>query len=236
MGERVLQENGESEDFSRPFRGLTWWSQADYDDLAEGLEEDRSEAIQKIVDEACGLFAPLARREWVSWGGEVLFLDLAEELEREEKEAAEAKAREEAEWAEARRREAEEEAKREAAAARTAKVETRRKVLEETRAALSAEFLARTISKEELRARSAVIKAEAEAIQRIAMGQEDDEENKSEGEVEVMGGSKRKAAEEDEEDELDDEIEAKRARFEGSGLLDFEGPVSVRIYSNTLQS
>jgi hypothetical protein len=44
-------------------------------------------------------------------GGEVLFLDLAEMLEQEEKEAAEAKAQEEAEWTEARRWEAEEEAK-----------------------------------------------------------------------------------------------------------------------------
>jgi hypothetical protein len=102
VGERVLQENGESEDFSRQFRGLTWWPQADYNDLAKGLEEDHSEAIQKIVNEACRLFAPLAQCKWVSWGSEVLFFDLAEELEREEKEAAEAKAWEEAEWAEAK--------------------------------------------------------------------------------------------------------------------------------------
>jgi hypothetical protein len=91
--------------------------------LANGLEEERSEAVQRVVEEACELFAPLACREWISWGGKVLFLDLAEELEREEKEAAEAKAWEEAEWAEARRREAEEEAKREVAAVKAAKIE-----------------------------------------------------------------------------------------------------------------
>jgi hypothetical protein len=116
------------------------------------------------------------------------------------------------------------------------KGQTRRKVLEETWAALLAEFLAHTISKEELRARSATIKAEVEAIQQITMGQDDNEDNESEGEVEVMGSLKRKAVEEDGEDELDDEIEAKRAKFEGSGLLDFKGLVSVRIYSNIFES
>jgi hypothetical protein len=46
---------------------------------------------------------------------------------------------------------------------------------------LAAEFLAQSMSKEELQARSAAIKVEAEVIQHIATGQDGDEE----GEVEV---------------------------------------------------
>ena len=47
----------------------------------DDVKEARSEAVQKVVNEAFELYALLARREWLLWGAEVLFPDLADEVE-----------------------------------------------------------------------------------------------------------------------------------------------------------
>jgi hypothetical protein len=60
---------------------------AEYDDMADGLGEERSAEVQKVVDEAFELYSPKAWREWLSWGGDLLFSDLQELVERELREA-----------------------------------------------------------------------------------------------------------------------------------------------------
>jgi hypothetical protein len=47
--------------------------------------------MQEVVEEAFALFAPLAHRDWLLWGGELLFLDLKEQVEQEEQEKKEAR-------------------------------------------------------------------------------------------------------------------------------------------------
>jgi hypothetical protein len=48
------------------------------------LGEVRSSTIQKLVDEVIELLSPMAHREWLPWGGEILFSGLREDIEREE--------------------------------------------------------------------------------------------------------------------------------------------------------
>jgi hypothetical protein len=168
-------------------------------------------------------FKPLARREWLAWGGELLFGDLREEVAKEE---AEEEAR--------RAREVEDGIQEAAAAAKAARIEDRRAALVVTRNSALAEFRAKSLSKEELKKRNAELEAEARDIERDEAGEEveDDEE---EPELPTVRLGKRKAVvldvdeEEEEEDELEaDETKAKRAKMSGSDLLDVEGPVSGR--------
>jgi hypothetical protein len=205
--------------------------------LADDLGEERDSAVQKVIVEAFELFAPLARREWLSWGGELLFSDLAEQVEREEREAAEAKARAEAEAAEAKRLEDEERARRDAAAAKAAKLQGRKAALLAARSAALAGFRAKTLSKEDLQLRNAELAAEAKAIEREEVEGEVEKEEDEEEEADdlpVVRVAKRKAEIfEDDEEEVDqleeDGVDAKRAKFASSGLLDFEGAVSFRF-------
>jgi hypothetical protein len=41
--------------------------------MADGLGEERSAKVQKVMDEAFELYTPKARCEWLSWGGDLLF-------------------------------------------------------------------------------------------------------------------------------------------------------------------
>lgn len=108
--------------------------QSEYDELADSLKEECFDAVQKIVDEACELFTPLVCHKWLSWGRDILFLDLAAQVQWEEELAAAAKAKAEAEateakaWAEAEAAKVKqwvdkEEAKWQAAVAKAAKLE-----------------------------------------------------------------------------------------------------------------
>jgi len=176
--------------------------------------------VQKVVDEVFQLFSPMARREWLVWGGELLFPDLSDQVERERQEE------------EVRRvREQEEEAKRAKEDAKKAKIEARRGALAEARNALLAAFCAKTVPKEELQRRNAELAAEAEGIMRAEAGEEDDEE--LEDELPVARLRKRKALvaedEEDGEDEVEEvEVAVKRAKFAHGELLEFAGAVSAR--------
>jgi hypothetical protein len=55
----------------------------------DGLGEARLSAIQKLIDEVIELLGPMAHREWLPWGGEILFSGLREDVDREEREAEE---------------------------------------------------------------------------------------------------------------------------------------------------
>ena len=192
----------------------------EYDDLADGLGEERDSIVQKVVDEVFELFKPLARREWLSWGGDLLFSDLYEEVERERKEEEVIRILEE----ENAIRQAEETAKK-------TKIEDRKAALGAARNAALLEFRAKTLSKEDLQQRNAELAAEAKAIERDEVGDEVESERQIELPVVKLGKRKAVRMEDDEdgEDELNEqEIEAKRAKYATSGLLDFEGSVSSR--------
>src|SRR5277367_3993406 len=107
----------------------------------------------------------MARREWVSWGGELLFTELKEEIDREKKQEEE----------EARRRLA--------AEAKTERLEARRAALSDARATLLADFRAKKLSKEEVQKRNGELAAEAKAIERDEAGVEDDEKVDDEPEL-----------------------------------------------------
>jgi hypothetical protein len=47
--------------------------------------------VQEVVEEAFMLFMPLVHQKWLSWGGELLFLDLKEQVEHKEREEKEAR-------------------------------------------------------------------------------------------------------------------------------------------------
>ena len=61
----------------------------EYDDIANGLGEEHDSTVQKVINEVFELFKLLASREWLSWGSDLLFPDLYEEVEREQKEEEE---------------------------------------------------------------------------------------------------------------------------------------------------
>jgi hypothetical protein len=129
--------------------------------MANALGEECKSAIQTVINEVFGLFALMARHEWLSWGGELLFPDLQDEVEQEEQEA-EAKRQMEEQEAEGARKQSEEELARQAAAD---------------------------------------VRADQIAARKVALGKL--------------------------EEEGEDEVDAKRAKFVLTGLLDFKGPVCL---------
>ena len=50
----------------------------------DDLGEERDPTVQRVVDEVFENFKPLARREWLAWGGDLLFAELSEEVAREQ--------------------------------------------------------------------------------------------------------------------------------------------------------
>jgi hypothetical protein len=169
----------------------------------------------------------MARREWLSWGGELLFPDLQDEVEREEQEAEGKRQMEEQEAEGARKRIEEEKARRATADAKADRIAARKAALGEARRAAMLEFRAKILSREGLQKRNAEFADEASAISRAEAGEEEVEVEEIErGEdLPVVQVGKRKAGELEEEGE--DEVDAKRAKFTSTGLLDFEGPVSL---------
>jgi hypothetical protein len=203
--------------------------------MADGLGEERGPIVQKVVDDVFNLFAPMARREWLPWGGDLLFSDLQEEIEREVHEA-EAKRRMDEEQAEVERKRVEEEGERRAAAAaKTERLAARRAALNEARRAAMLEFRAKTLSREDLQKRNTEFADEASAISRAEAGEDEDEagyeEKEEEANLPVVVVGKQKAGELDMggegEDEVEGELETKRAKFANSGLLEFEGLVRL---------
>jgi hypothetical protein len=185
--------------------------------MATDLGEDRDATVQKVFDEVIDLFKPLARRDWLAWGGDLLFSEMRDDIERE------------------RVRKEREEAREAAAVAKKAELDARKTALVEARSLVLAEFRAKTISKDDLQRRNRELAAEAKDIERNEEEVVDEEEDEEDGPVVRLGKRKAKALEavegEDEVDEVDEgttELEAKRARFEATGLIDFEGPVSPR--------
>jgi hypothetical protein len=178
-----------------------------------------------MMHEVVGAYVPKARREWLSWGGELLFPELHEEVEKEEREKENAKRREE----EAKKRKEEEEEEREAAQAKAATLKAQKAALGKAQRAIMAEFWAKTLSRDELQQRNAELVAEAYAIEKEEG--EKDEDEVEEDTVEFGGSSqvvagKRKADEVEEDDEGEDEVEAKRMKGVVDGLLKFAGLVS----------
>jgi hypothetical protein len=90
---------------------LTNVVEGEYNELANSLGEERGQAVQEVIKEAFVLFAPLARQDWLSWGGELLFSDMKEQVEREEQEEREAKLWEVKELEQMEKRESEKEVK-----------------------------------------------------------------------------------------------------------------------------
>jgi hypothetical protein len=118
--------------------------------MANGLGEEHGPIVQKVVDDVFNLFAPTAHSEWLPWGGDLLFSDLQEEIEREVREA-EAKRWMDEEQAEVERKRVEEEGERRvAAAAKTERLVARRAALNEARQAAMLEFRVKTLSREDL--------------------------------------------------------------------------------------
>jgi hypothetical protein len=192
--------------------------------------------VQEVVEEAFSLFAPLLRRDWLSWGGELLFSDLREQVEREEREEKEARLREAEESERVARREVEEEAKCVAAEAKAARLEARRVALGEVRKLVLAEFWAKTLLKDDLLRQNAELAAEASAIEKEEAGDGDEVEVIKET-VGLWEGSqvavgKWKADEMEGDDDGEDEVNAKRSKGVANGLLEFMGSVSnlYRIY------
>jgi hypothetical protein len=106
--------------------------------------------VQEVVEEAFMLFMPLVHQEWLSWGGELLFSDLKEQVEHEEREEKEARLREAEKSEHMAKREAEEEVKCVAAEAKMARVEAWKVVLGKARKSVLADFQAKTLLKEDL--------------------------------------------------------------------------------------
>lgn len=151
--------------------------------------------------------------------------------------------------AEVKRRDEEEAKRQRMADEKATRLEERREGLRVARVTLAEEFRAKTVSKEALRERNAVLQAEAKAIEEeeredetakevgveIDEGEEQgDEGDKDEGEegLPVVYTRKRKVEVDEGEDEADELEEtrtggeAKRSRLEKTGLLSFKGPVS----------
>jgi hypothetical protein len=55
--------------------------------MADGLGEEHSAEVQKIVDKVFKLYALMAQQEWLPWGGELLFSDLQKAVKHEVQEA-----------------------------------------------------------------------------------------------------------------------------------------------------
>ena len=185
------------------------------------MGDECSEKVQVLVNKVFALFAPLAQCEWLPWGSELLFTDLQEWVEREEREKEAVRVWE---W--------EEETHRAAKEARKTKIDARRAVLAKARAEVLNGFQAKRISKEELQRRDTEFVAEADVIKRAEAG----EDSEGEEELPEIMVAKRKAAEVDDDDtEDEDELEEKpkRPKLAEGGLLEFEGAVS---YSNFVRT
>jgi hypothetical protein len=185
----------------------------------------RSAEIGDLLSEVMEVFEPLARREWLSWGGKLLFGRLQAEVDAEEKQEKKRRQEEEKE-AERRRREEEKEAEqRRREEEKAGRLRGRREALVAARRAVLEDFRAKKVSKEELREKNARFTAEALEIEREEQVGEEEEE-KDEAEIAAGTEGKRKAS----EGEIEGETEAKRARFQAGGLLEFEGPVSLLLF------
>jgi hypothetical protein len=190
--------------------------------LAESLGEERGPVVKGMMQEVVGAYTPLVRREWLSWGGELLFPELREEVEKEEHEKEEV-----------RKHEEEKESKRAAVNAKAATLEARKAALGEAQQSIMAEFRAKTLSRDELQQRNAELAAEAYAIEKEEECEKEEDEVEEDtvefgGSSQVVAG-KRKADEVEEDDEGEDKVEAKQSRDIVNGLLKFVGPVS-RIF------
>jgi hypothetical protein len=192
--------------------------------MATDLGEDRGATVQNVFDEVLEAFKPLARREWLAWGGDLLFSEMRDEIERE------------------RVRKEQEEAREAAALAKKAELDARKAALVEARSLVLAEFRAKTISKDDLQRRNRELAAEAMDIEKDEEEVED-EEDEEDGPMVRLGKRKAKVLEADkgkeEVDKLNEgttELEAKRARFEAMGLINFEGPVSPRYLFDRFSS
>lgn len=87
----------------------------------------------------------------------------------------------------------------------------------------------------DLQRQNAELATKAKVIKKDEAGDEDEDEEEEDLPVAQLG--KQKAADtvvnEDREDELQqDEVNVKQAKFVSSGLLNFEGPVSVQTFFN----
>jgi hypothetical protein len=205
--------------------------------LADALGEERGSNIQKVVDEVFNLFTPKACHKWLPWGGELLFSDLPEEVEREICEAEAKRQVEEMEAAAARKFAEEEESRRVAAQAKAERLEVCRAALGEARRAAMLTFRAKTLSKEGLQQWNTELADEASAISKAEAGEEDESAWKEDDQVTdlpVVVVGKRKAGAQDEVDEGEEEVnlETKWARYASSGLLEFEGPVHFIFWLN----
>jgi hypothetical protein len=191
------------------------------------MGKERPSEVQNLVNEVFDLFAPLARREWVAWGGELLYGDLKEEMERETRVAEERRHQEEAEAQLARDQEAEAKARRQAEEDRASRIAARRAALADEGKALLAAYRAKEISKEDLKEQNEVLEAKSQKIaeDELAGGEENAKEKEEKG--------KRKADNIDEgensEGEVEEEKEKKRRKFESEGVIEFEGPVSSSL-------
>jgi hypothetical protein len=63
----------------------------EYDEMAKNLGEERGPVVKGMMQEVVGAYAPLAHREWLLWGRELLFPELREEVEKEARELEEAR-------------------------------------------------------------------------------------------------------------------------------------------------
>jgi hypothetical protein len=181
--------------------------------MADRLGEERGQVMQNIVDKVFALFVPLARWEWLSWGGELLPPDLKEQVELEEEEKEEVKLREAKELEEMETREAEEEAKCVAAEAKVARLEAWKVVLGEAQRSVMADFWAETLSRDDLQQRSVELAAKACTIKKEEVGKEKEDEIEKET-VEFRAASqvvagKRKADKVEGDDGGEDKVDLK---------------------------
>lgn len=114
----------------------------------------------------------------------------------------------------------------EAAAAKAVKLDRWCKALDKTWATLIAEVCVKTIAKEDLKRWNAALQAESKAIEWAECGEDNDVSDDKEAIV-----MKQKVVEDKEdskgEEDGEEEVAAKKAKFEQGGLLEFDGPVSL---------
>jgi hypothetical protein len=204
--------------------------------MADGLSEECGPVVQNVIDEVFNLFVPMAHREWLSWGRDLLFSDLQEEIEQEVHEA-EAKQQMEEEQVEIEKRHVEEEERRQVAVTVKAekKLAAHRAALGKARRAAMLEFHAKTLFWEDLQKQNTELADEASAILKAEAREDEDEarykEKEGEANLPVVVVGKQKAGELDMgregEDEVEGKLETKRVKFTNSGLLEFEGPVRL---------
>jgi hypothetical protein len=190
--------------------------------LAESLGEERGPVVKGMMQEVVGAYAPLAHWEWLSWGGELLFPELREEVEKEE-----------CEKEEARKCKEEKKSKRAAANVKAATLEARKAALGKAQRSIMAEFRAKTLLRDELQQRNVELAAEVYAIEKEEECEKEEDEVEEDtvefGDSSQVVAGKHKADEVEEDDEGEDEIEAKQTKDVMNRLLKFAGLVS-RIF------